>query len=66
MSFAAILYVVLGLVSFALVAFFAWATWNGGKEERTGPAGTPEQPGPPPTPPQTPSAEPPRGPAGRV
>ena len=45
------LYVLLGIVSFALVAFFAWATWNGGKKERTEPTGAPEQPGPPPAPP---------------
>lgn len=47
-AFGNVLYIVLGIVSFALVAFFAWATWNGGKKERKGPTDAPEQPNPTP------------------
>ena len=64
-SFAAVLYIVLGIASFALVAFFAWATWNGGKKES--PGDVPDQPGPPPAPPtETGGGRPASGPAGRV
>ena len=52
------LYVLLGIVSFALVAFFAWATWNGGKKEDWGPGGAPEQPTPPPPPPSASAVDP--------
>ena len=47
-----LLYILLGIASFALVAFFAWATWSGGREpDRDDDDGLPpEQPGtPPPT-----------------
>ena len=55
---AAALYILLGIASFALIAFFAWATWKGGKTET---------PDPDAGPPSTASREaPPRGPAGRV
>ena len=63
------LYVLLGIASFALVAFFAWATWNGGKKEDWGPGGRPEQPGAPPDPPTAAPAEPDevaRRPTGRA
>ena len=63
------LYVLLGIASFALVAFFAWATWNGGKKERTEPGGAPEQPGPPPAPPTSTAGGPEPvepGPTGRA
>ncbi len=59
------LYVLLGIVSFALVAFFAWATWNGGKKEQPKPTGAPEQPGPPPGPP-TEASPPPADATSRV
>lgn len=48
-----LLYVMLGIASFALVAFFAWATWSGrrrdgGSDDDGAP---PDQPGTPPAPP---------------
>ena len=61
---ASALYVILGIASFALVAFFAWATWNGGKKEAGG--RMPEQPGPAPEPPHETASTHPDGPAGRV
>ena len=62
--FGNLLYVVLGVVSFALIAFFAWATWSSGRGEDTGWADeselpeAPEQPGAPPPPPTETSAPP--------
>ena len=68
--FSNILYILLGVVSFALVGFFAWATWNGGRGDKdTGWDDAPEQPNPPPAPPTettAPPAEPAASTAGRV
>ena len=49
-----LLYVMLGIASFALVAFFAWATWSGGRrsgDDDDDSGLPPEQPGTPPPPP---------------
>ncbi|MGB3544112.1 hypothetical protein [Rubrivirga sp.] len=68
MSFAGILYVVLGIASFALIAFFAWATWSGGKTGKADPdAGPPSTTSREPIPGVTPPEEvAPPGRAGRV
>ena len=73
--FSNILYILLGVVSFALIAFFAWATWSGSRNEDTGWADeselpeVPEQPGsgpPPPTEASPPPAEPAADAPGRA
>lgn len=49
-TFGTFLYILLGIASFALVAFFAWATWSGGRRDDND-GDPPIQPGTPPPPP---------------